>query len=360
MSENKNHFSGSYLQGDVEFLLKKIDMPFTEVDDKESRIQNNTAHYSEMLSREYEPTKEYEEVFQRSFDLNSERFAKDIFVLAENLMKKEKIVLVSLVRAGTPIGVLLKRTLRDYFKRDVNHYSISIIRDREIDKVALKYIVDNNPDAEVIFVDGWTGKGVINRELKEFVSLFNEENNTNISSELYVVADIAGVADFSATRDDYLIPSATLNSTISGLVSRSILNDEYIFKGDYHGCHFYEEYSEVDLSLTFVDKMMEIILSLPLTGKPLLRRLTKDDVSVNKYFLNIQKEYNIDDINLIKPGIGESTRVLLRRVPLIVLVKNIDSKEIEHLKVLCREKNVRLVEDKDMPFTSLSVIRKVD
>ena len=34
----------------------------------------------------------------------------------------------------------------------------------------------------------------------------------------------------------------------------------------------------------------------------------------------IRRENGIDDIHLVKPGIGETTRVLLRRVPDAVLV----------------------------------------
>jgi hypothetical protein len=45
------------------------------------------------------------------------------------------VVIASLARAGTPIGVLLLRTLRAQGVPAV-HYSISIIRDRGIDRVA--------------------------------------------------------------------------------------------------------------------------------------------------------------------------------------------------------------------------------
>ena len=37
-------------------------------------------------------------------------------------------------------------------------------------------------------------------------------------------------------------------------------------------------------------------------------------------FKQIAKTFDIDDINLIKPGIGEATRVLLRRVPWKILI----------------------------------------
>jgi hypothetical protein len=353
-------FSGSYLQDDVEFLLKVIDIDFTDIDKKERLIQSGKSHYSEMISREYEPSKEYLDIFYRAFELNRERFARDILTLAENLSQKENIVLVSLVRAGTPIGVLLKRALRDIFNRDVKHYSISIIRDREIDEEALKHIYSNNPESEFIFIDGWTGKGVINRELKKFIKKFNSENRTEISDKLYVVSDIANVADFCVNHDDYLIPSSALNSTVSGLVSRSILNSYYIEEGDFHGCKFYSEYRESDLSLWFVDEIMKIIKTLELEKKPLIEKDNSLHINIDNFLQKIQKKFKIDNINYIKPGIGESTRVLLRRVPHLIMVKDLNSKDIEHLLLLAKEKGVEVVENGDLPYTSLAIIKQMD
>ena len=352
-------FSGSYLKDDVEFLLKVIDIDFTDVSKKEKLIQSGKSHYSEMISQEYEPTKEYLDIFYKSFELNKLKFANDILTLSYNLSKKDEIVLVSLVRAGTPIGVLLKRVLRDVFNKEVKHYAISIIRDREIDNLALKHITKNHKNSELIFVDGWTGKGVINRELKEFIAKFNKENNLNVSDNLYVVSDIASVADFAVNNDDYLIPSSALNSTISGLVSRSILNDEYIKDGDFHGCKYYQEYKNSDLSLWFIDEVVKIIKELPIKKESLVSKNREFNININEFLQKIQKDYGVEDINYIKPGIGESTRVLLRRVPYLIMVKNKDSKNVEHLLHLAKEKDVKIVEDKELPYTALAIIKDV-
>jgi len=353
-------FSGSYLEDDVEFLLKVIDIDFTSIEEKEKLIQAGKSHYSEMINQEYEPTKAYLETFYEVYKLNKMRFAKDILSLAYHLSQKEDIVLVSLVRAGTAIGVLLKRVLKEIFKREVKHYSISIIRDREIDNVALKHIIKAYPKYEMIFIDGWTGKGVINRELKKFISLFNTKYEQNISTNLYVISDIAGVADFSVTQEDYLIPSSALNSTISGLVSRSILNDKYIQKGDFHGCKYYKEYAKNDMSLWFVEDVLDIIHTLDIDSKALLRKNEVLEQSIKAYIAKIMKKYEVKDINHIKPGIGESTRVLLRRIPYIILVKDLASKDIEHLIHLAKEKQVKVIEDKTLPYTALAIIKNVN
>ena len=351
-------FSGSYKKDDVEFLLKTIDIDFTSVETKEKLIQNNKKHYSEMLSPEYEPSEEYLKVFYQIFEINKKRFAKDILNLAYNLSLKKEIVLVSLVRAGTPIGVLLKRTLKQKFNKEIKHYSISIIRDREIDENAIKHILKFHPNSEFIFVDGWTGKGVINRELKKFIKKFNQKNGTNISDNLYVVSDIAFVSDFAVTNEDYLIPSSALNSTISGLVSRSILN-EMICKNDFHGCKYYKEFEKNDLSLWFVEEIMKLIKNLEIDKTPLITKNSNKNINISTFLQNIQKEYKIEDINFIKPGIGETTRVLLRRVPYLIFVKDKNSIYIQHLLQLSKEKNVKVIEDKTLPYTALAIIKKV-
>ena len=51
--------------------------------------------------------------------------------------------------------------------------------------------------------------------------------------------------------------------------------------------------------------------------------------------------YSISDINLVKPGIGETTRVLLRRVPWKILVHSLDDFEhLGHIYQLAKEKGV--------------------
>lgn len=352
-------FSGSYLNTDVEFLLKKIDIDFIDIEEKEKLIQTKQKHYSAMISKEEEPTKEYLDIFYKAFELNKLKFAQDILTLTTHLNKKQNIVLISLLRAGTPIGVLVKRTFQNIFRRDEKHYSISIIRDKGIDRVALKYILDKHPNSEFIFIDGWTGKGVINRELKKFIKAFNIKNNSNISDKLYVISDIAYVADYSVNNDDYLIPSSALNSTISGLLSRSILNRDFIKYGDFHGCKYYENFKDIDLSLWFINETMKIVKSIKIDEVELVSKNRIMNTSLNIILNSIKREFDIKDINHIKPGIGETTRVLLRRSPFLIIVKNIESPEIEHILHLSKKKNIKVIENRELPYTSLAIIKNI-
>lgn len=56
----------------------------------------------------------------------------------------------------------------------------------------------------------------------------------------------------------------------------------------------------------------------------------------------IASEFSIDNINLVKPGIGETTRVLLRRVPWKVLIgeRYQEDASLNHIRRLAEERGV--------------------
>jgi Phosphoribosyl transferase (PRTase)/PELOTA RNA binding domain len=358
-------FSGSYLAEDVQFLLKPIEIENTSIQEKESLIQTGKKHYSEMITKESLPSTRYISLFEQAFAQNQQRMAMDLIQLARkiNQQKPKQIILCSLARAGTPIGVLLKRILEHYFQRDCVHYSISIIRDRGIDKNALRYILTKHSDPKSIaFVDGWTGKGIITRELHNSITEFNQQYQTEINSNLYVLNDIAGVAAVTVSFEDYLIPSSLLNATISGLISRSILNSDYIGKNDFHGCLYYADFQAHDLSQWFINEMMKSVAELVNVDHNVLIQqingINKQQVHQQSTdFINqIKETYQIKNVNLIKPGIGESTRVLLRRLPNLVILKNLESEETRHLVMLANEKKIPIVENSTMPYQATAII----
>jgi len=357
---NNLPFHGSYLPNDVSFLLKPIDISDTDVKEKERLIQTGIKHYSELISKEYSPSEKYLKVFHTAFARNKIKLAQHVLALANELNKKNPVILVSLARAGTPIAVLLKRTLRDVFNKNVPHYSISIIRDRGIDENALRYILSQHNAQDIVFIDGWTGKGVIARELQKWVSDFNRRENTEISTDLYVIADISGNAAVAATTEDYLIPSSLLNATISGLVSRSILNENYVGADDFHGCKFYTEQKQADLSLWYVSEIMaeiQKISTIPACAD-MNDRAQRQKISTD-FIQWAMQYYGISQINFLKPGMGEAIRVLLRRVPYKILIQNKDSDEIAPFLVLAAEKNVPVEEIKTMPYKALGIIKLV-
>ena len=109
-------FSGSYDPADVTFLLKPVAFVPTDVAVKEALIQSGQRHYSEMLSPESPPGEAYLALYRAALARNGARLAQDIASLAAALDARtaagREIVLASLARAGTPIGILLTRALR--------------------------------------------------------------------------------------------------------------------------------------------------------------------------------------------------------------------------------------------------------
>lgn len=359
--------SGSYLPEDVTFLLKEINITSTSVEQKEVNIQKNKQHYSQMLTFEKAPTEQYMNLFYDCLDDNGLTFAENICHLAQKIAKdyedQEEIVIVSLARAGTPVGVLLKRYIDKILHKKVKHYCISIIRDVGVDNNALQHILKIHSDTSIVFVDGWTGKGVIGKQLKESVTQFNTENNTIINSNLYVIADISGTAHYSATYDDYLLPSAILNSTISGLVSRTVYNLDYLSEKDFHGCVVYNNLQEHDISQWFVDTVFNTI-NIMCKHYVFIENLENKKQSLRQASQNVIQFFkdtlNISDVNYIKPGIGESTRVMLRRVPQELWVKDISQKNVEHLVYLAKNKDVPIYTKPDLAYHAVAIIKELD
>lgn len=337
-------FSGSYAPEDVTFLLKPVSLAVTAVAAKEAAIQSGERHYSEMIAPETVPGPDYLARYHAALARNGDRLAQDIASLAAHLARRRpgrEIVIASLARAGTPVGVLLTRTLRAW-GHAATHYSISIIRDRGIDRQALAHIAARHDPADTVFVDGWTGKGAIAGELRRSLA----DRPFGFAPVLAVVADPAGQADIAASDDDYLIASGLLNGIVSGLVSRSILSAETVGPGDFHACVCYPEHAAADLSRAFVDTLApKAIAATPRSidghaaNRPALRESCEAMV---EHMLALA---GTRDRNRIKPGIAEATRALLRRLPDRLLVRDRADPDVAHL--------LHLAEAGDVPIDTL-------
>lgn len=344
----------SYSEKDVILLLKDITgqvqpQPTAE---RERLIQSGK-HYCEMLPIEYVPTEKYMQVYEEALKNYAKPTALAVGKLADKIIAKkgENVVLVSLARAGIPIGVLLKRYIAKKYRLDVPHYSISIIRGRGIDQNAMKFLLDRYKAEDLLFVDGWIGKGAILNELKKDISEFE-----GVSSDIAVLADPANVTELCGTHDDILIPSSCLNCTVSGLVSRTFLRDDIIGKDDFHGAVYYGELADSDLSYEFINAIesqfeenSEMDDNIKIEGKGI------DEVR------KIAEHFGIDDINLVKPGIGETTRVLLRRVPWKVLIDEQygGSNDLSHIVRLAEEKNVPIEYYPLTHYKTCGIIKKI-
>jgi hypothetical protein len=354
-------FSGSYRPEDTVFLLKPISMDTVDVATKERLIQSGQRHYSELLAPERAPDPRYLALFEALTTRYARRLAAEILALARCLAKTRprQITVVSLARAGTPVGALLARALRGLGRAEVRHYSISIVRDRGIDENALKFILrqERREPAGLAFVDGWTAKGVIAEELRRALRHWNARQPERLDETLHVVSDIGGVADVAATYDDYAIPSGILNATVSGLTSRSILNAA-VGPDDFHGCVFYAEFAPHDRSHWFLDRVDEHFANAapePVRHDPGERRERRR--LMVEFLGRIHGRYRISDRNFVKPGVAEATRVLLRRLPDLLLLRDPDHPDVEHLRVLAEQKRVPVGIDPTMPIHATALIK---
>ena len=335
----------SYSDNDVIILLQDVKgkVPILDTEERE-KLNQSGVHYSEMLPLEYRPTDKYMKIYQESLETLSAETANAVELLSEKLVAKKgkDIVIVSLARAGTPVGILVKRYIKFKWGYDVPHYSISIIRGKGIDVAAMNYIVDKHGVNGIQFLDGWVGKGAINgvldkacRELEDSDAKFK-----GIDSELAVLSDPASVTYLYGTRQDFLIPSACLNATVSGLVSRTV-KLQSMTDNELHGAVYYNEYENEDKSIEFIDKVCTYF------SKEIINHFSPSIAEQDEDFKGIDEVraigevYGIEDVNKIKPGVGETTRVLLRRLPDRVLMrKDADDKYLKHIKRLCEEKNI--------------------
>ena len=369
------NFSGSYLPAEVTLLLDIVsadsvnDISPTQ---KEALIQSGQRHYSDMLTLEKPPSATHEALYNQALAAGKQRMANDVTSLAFSLHQlfhacvsaSQPLILVSLVRAGLPIGVLLQKALSDAsasYALASQHYGVSIIRDRGLDPVALQYILQQHPHSPIVFVDGWTGKGAIYGELqRSLAQITDKQQQAQLFHQgdgvipLVTLADPAGVAWLSSSDDDWLMPASLLNSTVSGLISRTLYREP---SDGLHQAVYYDKLQPWDRSGEFIQTIdalrQQTPLSTPLTGKLLPIFATQSVID------DLAARFAISNRNRIKPTIAEATRAILRRDPECVLVNEMaDGQDTALLRHLCEEKNIQLIADTSIaPYQAVTIIK---
>ena len=329
-------FHGSLRPEDGEFLLQVLPAAaMVSVAEKEALIQSGARHYGEMLSPEQLPAPDYLALFHAAMQTNAARLATDIQALAVALAARagREVVLASLARAGTPIAAVLAHRLRA-LGLTVAHYSVSIIRDHGIDAAALGHIAARHSPDDVWFVDGWTAKGVITQELQASLA------GTPFTPRLCAVADLAGVATLAATAEDYLIPSALFNATVSGLVSRTVLTEQ-----GFHGCLHYAQWQAQDLTQHYIRTLAEA--AVPPQNLP----------APNTELFEQRREWlSRFTGHQLKPGIGEASRALLRRKPHALHLQNADDAATAHLAWLSKASQIPVFIQPQLPWAALAIL----
>ncbi|MER8047373.1 phosphoribosyltransferase [Streptomyces sp. NPDC094032] len=349
----------SYAPEEVGWLLQDLSDVELEAptEEREEAIQSGGAHYAESLPVEYQPDEHYQKLFQAALDGSAARIARAVGTVTETVLAErgKHPVLVSLARAGTPVGVLMRRWALHRHGLELPHYAVSIVRGRGIDANALRWLAAHHDPADVVFVDGWTGKGAITRELAEALKEFD-----GFDPEVAVLADPGSCVRVYGTREDFLIPSACLNSTVSGLISRTVLRSDLVGPHDFHGAKFYRELTGADVSEAFLDAVAARFDEVAADVEADVTRLLATDRTPTwegwSAVERISEEYGIHDVNLVKPGVGETTRVLLRRVPWKILAKRGAGADLAHVRLLAEQRGVPVEEVDDLPYSCVGLI----
>lgn len=356
---------GSYAADEVAWLLTDLSGVQLEApaQEREEAIQAGRAHYAESLPVEFVPDASYRQLFDTVLHESAGRLARAVAVVGELVLatRGRRPVLVSLARAGTPVGILLRRWLLFAHELTVPHYAVSIVRGRGIDLAALRFLAAHHDPREVVFVDGWTGKGAIARELASAVHAANARLGSAFSPQLAVLADTGCCVETYGTREDFLIASACLNSTVSGLVSRTVLNPALLGPEEFHGAKFYRHLAAEDVSALFLDTVTacfpEIAGVVAGDAHALLRADRTPTWAGWRAVERLRRQYRIADVNLVKPGVGETTRVLLRRVPWKVLAHPDRGGQLAHVRLLAEQRSVPVEIVHGLPYSCVGLIR---
>lgn len=341
----------TFKKEDVEILLDDVRGSVDIVDITHPNKHSNL-HYCDFIPTEDHLDKEYLDIFDRMLNITERQTAIYVGILTRKVCKQyDNLVFVSLLRAGTVLGVLMRRYAKEVMNKDIKHYSIGLSRGKGIDFKALSDIITANPEKTIVFIDGWVGKGTTKLELDRTCEKFSEKYKKDVKPIMAVLCDIKNICDFTATTEDILCPNCLINAQGCGLISRITQNEKIIHENTYNGAVIFKELQEEDKTYTLIDNISKyfgkeektIQKGISYKGEPIVL----DDII---------KRYQIQNINGIKVGLNETIRILLKRSVSFVLVKDINNPLLDPIKYLCHKRKVELKEDRNLFCESVAII----
>lgn len=340
--------SHSYRPHQVTCLFSPFNGDLLSVQEKEACLQNG-GYYGDILSKEDRPEPEYVEIFDQLSNTLSHKLAQPVLQLVEHFHvtrpAERPIVLVSLARAGTPIGVVVAELLRTRFNREVHHYSVSVLHKYGLDAHAMNHILARHAAEDVVFLDGWVSQGRITRAVEESAPQWG------VSPVLYCVSDPSGFQDAVATREDVLLPSAVLNANVSGLLSRTVYNPD-----GFHFSETYSDFEDIDRTQAFIEEMLRACEIQHNIAPRTVRHSSQQREIARAQIEAFCARHGTDDNN-IKVGVGEVSRSLLRRIPTLVVVDPSAVDETQHMFWLAQQRNIEIrVQELNGPFRAFSIL----
>ncbi|WP_291425960.1 cysteine protease StiP domain-containing protein [Deinococcus sp.] len=331
---------------DVTIHLRPAQARLVSVAEKEALIRSGVS-YGELLAPEKVPSEAQQGAYSNALARNGERVGALIAGLTAQLLRDySRPVLVSLARAGTPVGCAMRRLARRWAGTcgtpELPHHTLSIIRGVGIDRVALAQVRAAHPGATLIFVDGWTGKGSILGTLA--ASLPPE-----VAPVLAVLSDPAGVATHAATTDDLLLAHAVLNATVCGLLSRTFMTGPH----ELHAACVEGKLRDWDVTAKYLAALDA--LTAPF-GPDFVLPSSPRPVRPYQEVLRLAAELGVHDPSLVKPSVGEATRVFLRRQPAHLLLRDPTHPDTRHLAQLAEGAGIPTTEHPDLPYLAAALI----
>ncbi len=326
------YMKSSYRKEDVEILLTDV----TDEINSMSETERAKVGYTE----EYEMSEEYLNLCKELGQKYIRQTAIAVGNLAEQLYKykSQDVVLVSIVRSGIPIGILVKRYLQNKYKKNIYHYAISI--KEGIDKTAMDYIMSKHNVKDIQFVDSWTGKGTVARTIKE-----SAQNFEGLDPSLAVLSDCLNITKYCGIREDIAIPQAPINACITGIVSVPVIQKD---KNKFDGATYLEELESKDFSKEYVDLVeKEFDYNCNADG-------FKNDLQEYEEVRDIAAKFNVDT-SKINPGINEAARAILRRKVDTILVKDKNDAQLSEIIELANLKKIRIQEYELKYYRALSI-----
>ena len=176
-----------------------------------------------------------------------------------------------------------------------------------------------------------------------------------------MLADPGDCAWVAGTRDDLLVPSACLNATVCGLVSRTVVIPGLIGPDDFHGAKYYPELAGEDLSLEFLDT---ITAEFPAVRAEVdAQRASRQGGERAPSWAGwhqarrLAAEYRLDDVNLVKAGVSETVRMLLYRAAWRVLVRPGSEPDLDAVVALAATRGVAVEHRPDLRYASVGLMR---
>ncbi|MDB5044983.1 MAG: hypothetical protein JWQ08_1033, partial [Deinococcus sp.] len=326
---------------DVQVHLRAAQPQLVSVQEKERLIRAGVS-YGTLLTPEERPSDLQTAAYRAALARNGERVGALLASLTANILALySHPVLVSLARAGTPVGCAMRRLARRWGS-DLPHHTLSIIRGSGIDGAALEAVRRLHPQGQLIFVDGWTGKGSIYGALQGSLP-------SDVPPRLAVLSDPAGVAVHAATHEDVLLPHAVLNATVCGLLSRTFVTQE----GGLHATRLEEELRGDDLTAEYLEALETLTAPFsPEVQLPAGRRPQQPQDIVTA----LAARLGVTDPHLVKPSVGEATRVFLRRQPAHLMLREADHPDTLHLQALAQAAQVPVTVHAALPYLAAALI----